>query len=152
MQTIMAKFTTGGIIKRTPQDVFDFIADPASLARWQVNTEQAEWTTSGQPGVGSTFKIIALNGGKKAEVQMQITDWDPPHRHGFKSIQVPSPVESVQAITTLTPTPEGTQLTLEGEVVVSGIFKLIEGLLIKQVKKQDTSSFEALKQIMETGS
>jgi hypothetical protein len=82
---------------------------------------------------------------------MEITIWEPPIRHGFKSTTIPFPFKGVAGVTTLEPTENGTQLTLQGQVTTAGILRLVEGLLSKQVKKQDASNNHTLRQLLEAG-
>ncbi len=55
----MDKFTVSVFINRSPQDVFDFLSNPAIKHKWIPMYESAAaWTSSGEPGVGSTFRTI----------------------------------------------------------------------------------------------
>jgi len=133
----MKKFESVKIIKRPPQDVFDYIAAPANFAKWQSNTEYAEWASPGLPGIGANFKVVTKFLGGNTESLLEVTYWDPPNRYGFKSIKIPFPIASIEGITTLAPKENGTQLTLEGRVALVGLFKWAEGFFGEQTKKQD---------------
>ncbi|MCL7453465.1 MAG: SRPBCC family protein [Anaerolineae bacterium] len=121
------------------------------MARWQANTVSAEWTSADTPGVGSTFVVVTRTPVGTTEAVMEITIWEPPIRHGFKSTTMPFPFKGIAGVTTLEPTENGTQLTLQGQVTTVGILRLVEGLLSKQVKKQDASNNHTLKQLLEAG-
>ena len=82
----MITFETTEFINRPPQDVFAVLADPANYAKYQANTISAEWTSAGRPSVGSTFKVLSNTPGGTTEVMMEVTIWEPPHRHGVHSI------------------------------------------------------------------
>jgi uncharacterized protein YndB with AHSA1/START domain len=145
----MAKIEVTEFIKRPPQDVFEYLTDPATFPKWQSNAEYAEWTSAGMPGVGSTYKVVSKFLGSKTEAVLEVTIWDPPNRFGFKSIDIPFPIKSLAAVTTFAPKENGTQLTLEGQVATLGIFKLLESFLAKQAKKQDASNINTMKQLLE---
>ena len=145
----MAKFEITEFINHPSQDVFDYYTDPANMPKWQSNMEYAEWTSAGMPGIGSTFKVVTKILGGNTEAVMQVTIWDPPNRYGFKSIDIPFPIESIQGVTTFTPKENGTQLTLEGQVAAAGLFKVVESLLSRQAKKQDGSNIHTMKQLLE---
>jgi hypothetical protein len=150
-ESSMTTFETTDFINRPPQDVFAFLADPANLAKYQANTISAEWASTGTPGVGSTFKVLSKTPVGTTEVMMEVTIWEPPNRHGFRSIKVPFPFKRVNGVTTLVPKGNGTQLTLQGEFVAVGIFQLVEGLLGRQIIQQDASNIRAMKQLLEAG-
>ena len=50
----MGGFAVSTFIDRSPQDVFDFLSDPAIKHKWMPVMVSAAWTSSGEPGVGST--------------------------------------------------------------------------------------------------
>ena len=50
----MGKFTLSVFINRSQQDVFDFLSDPANISKWDSDFESAEWTSSGEPRIGTT--------------------------------------------------------------------------------------------------
>jgi carbon monoxide dehydrogenase subunit G len=133
-------------INRPPQEVWDFISDPANLAQWLSGADYAEWTSEGPPGVGSTLIEVGKVLGLKMESPVEITIWDPPNEFGRKSIGGPSPWESRMK---LEPKENGTQLTISGEAEFRGILKPAEGLIAKQIENQGEVDFEALKQLLE---
>jgi uncharacterized membrane protein len=51
----MYKFTKNVVINRSQQDVFNFLSNPTNMPQWQSAVESAEWTSTGTPGVGSTY-------------------------------------------------------------------------------------------------
>jgi hypothetical protein len=147
----MANFETTEFIQCPPQTVFEYLTNPANMAKWQANTVSAEWTSAGTPGIGSTFKVVSKAPGGTIEAVLEITIWEPSICQGFKSTTMPFPFKGIAGVTTLTPKENGTQLTLQGQVTTVGIFKLVEGLISKQVGKQDASNIQTLKQLLEAG-
>lgn len=147
----MITFETTEFINRPPQEVFAFLADPAIYAKYQANTISAEWTSTGAPGVGSTFKALSKTPGGTTEIMMEVVVWEPPNRHGVHSIKIPFPFKKANGVTTLVPKENGAQLTFQGEYVTIGIFRLVEGFLGKQIKQQDASNIRTMKQLLEAG-
>lgn len=47
----MGEFALSVFINRSPQDVFDFLSDPANLSKWNASYKSAEWASNaaGQP-------------------------------------------------------------------------------------------------------
>ena len=144
----MYTFEKSLFINRPPQEVFDFATNPANFAQWQSSVECAEWTSDGPPGVGSTFMIVTKFLGRKIEAEVEMTGWDPPNLSSFKSVGGPFPVAGTSRYETKE---NGTKVTLEGQIKPAGFFKLVEGLIGKQVQKQDGDNFDALKLLLEAG-
>jgi hypothetical protein len=147
----MVKFEIYEFIKRPPEAVFDYFADPANLPQWQAITEHAEWVSTGKPGVGSIFKVISSIGGSPAEVMLQVAIWERPYRYAFRSIEAPFPLKRLEGVTTLTPKEDGTNLAFKGQIGLSTFFKLGESLVSKQLSKQDGANIILMKQALEAG-
>ena len=72
-------------INRSPQDVFDYVGDPANDANWLSGTESSAWTSEPPHGVGSTQESVVRFLGRRIEGTNEITIWDPPKTMGLKS-------------------------------------------------------------------
>jgi len=144
----MYKFTASVFINRPPQEVFDFITDPANTAKYQSSTESAEWVTEGPPGVGSIFKTKVKFLGRMIEANVQVIGWDPARMYAAKTISGPIPFEST---TRLEPQGEGTLVTDTIQAELGGFFKLAEGMVGKQLEKTVETDHSALKLILEAG-
>ena len=144
----MYTFESSIFINRPPQDVFDFMNNPANSPQWQSGTQSAEWTSDGPPGVGSTFKVVTSFLGRKIEATVEITGWDPPSQSGIKAVGGPIPFESTS---TYEAQGDGTLLTETGQAEFGGFFKMAEGLVGKQLEKQGESNRAALKLLLEVG-
>ena len=147
----MYKFTKRVFVNRSQQDVFDFMSDPAHLNQWQPTIESAAWTSPGMPGVGSTYKLDVKMFGRTSETLFEITSWDPPNRYGYRSVNISSPVESIESVISLAPMENGTQMTFEAHLAASGLFKLIEGMFGKLAEKTDGKNIDTAKQLLEGG-
>ena len=142
----MYEYEMNIFINRSPQDVFNFVSNPNNFVQWQNRVEFGEWTTNGSPGVGSTFRNINSFLGRKIEAKHKITGWNPPIQYSFKSIG------SIQGGITrkFQPQADGTLLIETGQLEIGGIFKLLEGLLGKQIEKSHKTSLPALKLVLES--
>jgi len=146
----MRKFTVSVVINRSQQDVFDFLSDPANLPKWNSNFASAEWTTSDTPKTGSTYRVLAKMSGKENEGLFEITQWNPPHGYGYKSVsRLPFPIERIESAVKLAPKENGTQLTFESQFGLVGILKVAEGMFRKLAEKGDQSNFETAKRLLE---
>ena len=144
----MGTFEFSIFINRPPQEVFDYISNPENDLLWQPNLISSEWTTAEPAGVGSTKHVVTRVFGRKVEVNVEYTDWDPPNMYRFKSDDGPF---SLVGTTKFEPKENGTQISLEGQIEGTGILKLVEGLIIRQAEKQDRANFETLKHLLEAG-
>jgi uncharacterized protein YndB with AHSA1/START domain len=146
----MGKFTLNVFVNRSQQDVFDFLSDPANLSKWNSNFAAAEWTSSDPPGLGSTYKVLAKMPGGKNEGLFEITQWEPPHRYGYKSISgLPFPIESIESTVMLASKENGTQITFESQFGLAGILKFAEGMFRKLAEKGDGDNFDTAKRLLE---
>ncbi len=135
-------------INRPQQEVFDFFTNPANDAQWRSSSVSGEWTSEGPVGVGSTSRAVDKLLGRKIESTSEVTVWDPPNQVARKSVGGPIPFELTAK---LEPKEGGTQLTLSGQAELGGFFKMAEGLVCKQIAKQNDADFDALKLLLEAG-
>ena len=144
----MIAFEKSVFISRPPQEIFDFVSNPANDTQWQGSIEAAEWTSEGPPGVGSTQRSVIRFLGRKIDSTNEITVWDPPNQFGQKSLSGPIPFEFTVKFESQE---NGTQLTENFQAEVGGFFKLAEGLVGKQMEKEFDTDLGALKLLLEAG-
>ena len=137
-------------INRPHQQVFDYLAGDNDT-QWQSQTLSSEWTSPGPVGVGSVKHVVNQSMGRQMEVDVEYTRWDPPHRYSFKTLNTPFPFKAIQGTISLAPMNGGTQMTMDVQVESVGVFRLLEGLMLSQFKKQDASNMKALKRLLEAG-
>lgn len=142
----MVSFEETISIDRPLQEVFEYISDPANEPEWR-NAEFSEWTSEEPYGVGSTQRSVSKLLGRELDTTVEVTEWDPPGRAAFKSVGGPFPF---QYSVTLKPEGEGTKLSMQGKAEVGGFFKLAEGLLTGQMRKQFKNDFKTLKSVLES--
>lgn len=133
-------------INRPPAVVFGYMTDPANDPLWQKQLIALEWVTPEPAGVGSIKRVTTRVFGWKTEGTAEYTAWDRPKRYGFASAAGPF---SVAGETALEGQEGGTLVTMHGQVEAARIARLLEGLLIRQVGKQDLDNFNSLKDLLE---
>ena len=144
----MINFEKSLFINRPQQEVFDYLSNPANDAQWQSSTEVSEWTSEGPPGVGSTQRSVIKLLGRKIDSSLEVTTWDPPQQLGFKVVSGPIPFEGTLKLESQE---NGTQVTQTVQAEPGGFFKIAEGLVSKQIEKQISTDFDALKLQLEAG-
>jgi carbon monoxide dehydrogenase subunit G len=142
----MFTFERSIFINRPPQEVFDFMANPANDVKWRESAVSSEWTSEGPPGVGSTLRSVDKILGREMESTSEITAWEPPNHYGQKAIGGPVPFEMTVK---LEAEGDGTQLTMSGNAEPGGFFKLAEGLVRQQLEKQFDTDLKGLKSKLE---
>jgi len=123
----MQKFTVSVLINRSQQDVFDFLSDAANFQRWMPMMQSAAWTSSGEPGVGTTGRGIMKMAGREMELLLEVTQWDAPGMLGFKILNVPFPLEATEYVYRLEPEGGGSRLTLDGEIEMVRFLRFTAG-------------------------
>jgi hypothetical protein len=148
----MATFTVTTFTNRPVQDVFDFLSNPAIKHKWIPMYESAAaWTSSGEPGVGSTVRAIMKTAGKETEMPLEITQWDVPNRYGYKMLTVPFPMKAMAHSFRLEPEDGGTRVSQVGEFEMVSILRFAAGLMGKIAAKLNGSELKTLKQLLEAG-
>jgi len=141
----MITVETSIFINRPQQEVFDFVSNPTNNAQWQRNTQSAEWTSDGPPGIGSTFRIVYRRLWFNMEGTAEITTWEPPNTLSIKAVRGPIPLEFTYYFKARG---AGTQMTSKSQADVGGLF---QWLIDKQFGKQLDTSLNALKLVLESG-
>lgn len=144
----MITFEIGILIDRSVEDVFAFVSNPMNLPKWQSMVATVEPASSGFVGVGSKYKVHSELMGRKIDGVMEITDYDPPSKFGFKNVA--GPVQ-IRAMASFKSVGTGTHLSLNAEGEPGGVFKLAEGVLARQVKSQMEDNLKRLKSVLESG-
>lgn len=142
----MRTFEFSVFIDRPPQEVFDFMTNPDNAPQWQEGLISSEWITPEPAGVGSRKRGVTRFMGREIGAEEEYTEWDRPRGYAFKGA---TRVSSFSGVTKFEARDDGTLVTLAGQVEVSGILKLAEGLLVRQVEKQDRGNFDTLKRVLE---
>jgi carbon monoxide dehydrogenase subunit G len=147
----MGEFAVSTFIDRSPQDVFDFLSDPAIKHKWMPMLESAAWTSSGEPGVGSTVGAIMKMAGKETEMQLEITQWNVPNRYGYKILTVLFPLKAMAHTFRLEPEDDGTRVSEVGEFEMVSILRFAAGLMGKMASRMNQNELNTLKQLLEAG-
>jgi carbon monoxide dehydrogenase subunit G len=150
-QYTMGQFSVSVLINRSQQDVFDFLSDPAIKHKWMPMLESAAWTSSGEPGVGSTVGAMMKMAGKETEMQLEINQWDVPNRYGYKILTVMFPLKAMAHSFRLEPEGGGTRVSQVGEFEMVSILRFAAGWMRKMATRMNQNELNTLKQLLEAG-
>ena len=145
----MNTFTLSFFINRSQQDVFDFLSDPANLSKWDSDFESAEWTSSGVPGIGSTYRASGKRLGSEKDGFFEIVRWNRPNGYSYKVKERMFLFEHAETAITLKPKDNGTEATFEYQFEIIGRLKFAEGFAAKMGKKRIESNLDTAKRLLE---
>jgi uncharacterized membrane protein len=144
----MAKMEASVVIDRPIEEVLAYVTDASSWPKWEEGLLEAEQTSMGPVGAGTTFRGTNQFMGQKMEWTSEITEYEPNKKVGHKIISGPM---SVQQTLTFELVDGGTKFSLVAEGETGGLFKVAEPIVNRMMKKQLEGNLARLKQILEAG-
>lgn len=128
------------------EKVFTYVADARNLLNWQADLIENEQLTEGPIRVGSRFREIRQTGPRKANIQAEITAFEPNKRFATKIIV--GPQATIQYA--FNSEQGGTRVTYHFSLQTSGLMRLMEPLMAGPIKQGAEADFQKLKQILES--
>jgi uncharacterized membrane protein len=144
----MATFEMSVAINRPAADVFKALTDFDSYKKWMSGVIESKILSASPMGVGSQYRFVSEFMGQKVESEGEVTEFNPPTRYAWKSIKGPFPMEET---TTLESAGGSTTVKIATKAELGGFFKLAEGMVIGQAKKQFEADYQKLKEMLEAG-
>jgi uncharacterized membrane protein len=135
-------------IDRSPQDVWAYIADFPRGPEWIPGQIEKRAITPEPYGAGTRIKAVQKVPGRTVEGTFEIADWQPAARLVERSIDGPL---QVQVNYHLAPTPTGTALTITYDIAGSGLYKVVELLTARSIRKSLPGALTTLKRNVESG-
>jgi len=136
-----------GIEINCPVDkAFAFTTNAGNWNKWHVIIPEAEQTSPGPVGVGTTFRGTNRMMGRTMQWTASTTEYEPPKKFG-KNITSGSVL--IEQHNTYVPTERGLKFTIAYDVKVNGFLKLISPIMVSTMRKELKKSLVNLKQILE---
>jgi Polyketide cyclase / dehydrase and lipid transport. len=142
----MARIEESVEIHSPAEKAFAYITDAKSWNKWQSVILEAEQTSQGSVGIGTTFRGTTRMMGRSMPWTAKTTEFEPPKKFG-KTITSGSLLIEQHEI--FQPVSGGTRFTLNYDVTVSGLLILLSPLLIRSMRTELRKSLINLKQILE---
>ena len=142
----MARVEVSIVINRPVEEVCAYLCDIRNSPEWQSHILEAEQTSEGPVGVGSTFRGVATFLGRRMEWTSEVTEFEPNRRSKEKSAVGPMPLEETF---TFEPVEGGTRVTLIGEGEPRGFFRLADPIVVRMFRRQVEANLANLKEILE---
>jgi carbon monoxide dehydrogenase subunit G len=144
-EAAMARIEGTVTIRRSVEEVFDFMNDPENDPKWQ--PEVLESHADGPLGVGTTLSLKRKLMGRELEARAEIIEYERPRKSAVRSTSGPFPFEGGYEFEEVDSST--TRVHFYGDVQPGGFFKLAEGLVVKQLQKEFESNLANLKALLE---
>jgi uncharacterized protein YndB with AHSA1/START domain len=141
----MARMEASVVINRPIDEVFAYVMDAGNWTEW-AGLPEAERTSEGPVGVGTTLRGVSQFLGRRGEWTSEVTEYEPNRKMEQKIIWGPM---SIQQSVTCEPVEGGTRFTMVSKGETGGIFKLAEPVVNRMMQRQLESNLANLKDILE---
>jgi uncharacterized protein YndB with AHSA1/START domain len=147
----MAPIVSSIEIARPPQEVYQYVTDPARIPEWQESAVDTRVEGGGPAAMGSRVVVTRRVGRGERAMTTEVTDLTPPRSWGGRGID--GPVRGIFT-GTVEPLDDGarSRVTIELDFEGHGLGKLLVPLLVRpQVRKEMPRNMETLKARLESG-
>ena len=128
----MARIDGEIVIDRPVDVVFDYVGDQSNEPQYNPQMVRAEKITAGPVGAGTKFCSAVASRGRTAEMLIEITGYDRPHRLASATTMQQA---DISYTLTFEPAGSGTRMRWSGQVRPKGAVKLLEaGLAAMRVE------------------
>jgi len=142
----MSRIEEGVEINCPVGKAFAFTTDAANWNKWQSILPEAEQTSQGPVGIGTTFKGTSRLMGRSMKWTARATEYEPDRKFG-KNIESGSVF--IEQHNTYHPTPKGLKFTISYDVNVNGFLKVLSPMIVGSMREELKKSLGNLKQILE---
>jgi uncharacterized membrane protein len=143
----MARIEERVDIKRPADVVFAYTTHAKNWPKWQSTMPEAEQTSPGPVGVGTTFKGVIRMMGRSMKWTAKATEYEPNRKFG-KSIACASVTNEQH--NAYDPIEGGTRFTIVYEMKVGGLMKLFSPMIVSSTRKGLRKALNNLKSLLET--
>jgi carbon monoxide dehydrogenase subunit G len=135
------------VINRPLDEVFASLADLESNVKWRSGTVEAQQTSTGPIGVGTTYRMVNSVFGRRLEGEAEVTEFEPNRKFVTKTRSG----YSIEAERIFEPVEDGTKVTFVVKADLAGFFQLAEPLVAGMGKRRLESDVADLKDLIESG-
>ena len=144
----MAPITGRAEVARPAQEVFGYVTDPSTMPEWQQGCVSGRLDTP-TTRVGSRCTTVRTIGGRRREVNTEVTAYEPPRRWADRGID--GPIRAIVAVT-VEPLADGSQsrVTIELDFSGHGFGRLLLPLVRRGAAAEMPGNMARLKQRLES--
>ena len=129
-----------------PEQVFALLGDLTRAPEWVPDLVSVEKLGSGPVGVGTRYHEVVKMGSQTSEAELEVTDYDPPRLFAHKGRGGPS---TFTGRFVLEPDGDGTRVTHEYTVKLSGFAKLMTPFVVGWVRKNTEAASANVRRVLE---
>lgn len=133
-------------IARPPEAVFDCVSDERNEPKYNPHMVRAEKSTSGPVGVGTRFEATMTAGRRRADMVIELTEYDRPNRIGSRTT---TSMAAIDGVITLAAAPGGTRLRWSWELRPKGFARLARPLVLSMGRRQERAIWHSMKAYLE---
>ena len=134
-------------IRRSPEDVFAFVADGTTAPQWRPGVLDIRLASGS--GLGARYEQgVKGPGGRRIAADYEVTAWDPPRHLAFAAVAGPARPTGEYRLEAI---PEGTRLTFSLDAVVGGLKGLFMGRAVQGTMDAEMASLDRLTSVLEAG-
>jgi len=138
-------------VDAAPQEVFELVTDPESFPEWMSGVKEARLGVGNKPGLGATLVTECVYRGNTFKVTHEVTEFEPPSRFAFRTVEGPYPTASTFAFR---PDEDGTLISYEQDVIADSLyarlmFTVFALLTRRMVKKRLAWELDELADLVE---
>jgi uncharacterized membrane protein len=138
---------TSTTIRRPPDQVAAFAADPANAPDWYANIESVEWETAPPLAVGSRIAFVAQFMRRRIAYTYEVTEYLPGELLRMRTAQGPFPMETTY---TWRPAGEGaTEMSLRNRGRPAGFSRVAAPFMARAVRRSNKKDLAALRELLE---
>jgi hypothetical protein len=128
------------------EKAFAFTTDAASWSKWQTMIPDAEQTSTGPVGVGTTFKGTNHLMGRTMKWTAQVIDYEKNKKFGKN---ITSGSVFIEQHNTYDSVKDGLKFTIVYDTKVNGFLRILSPMIVSSMQKELKKSLGNLKQILE---
>ncbi len=128
------------------EKVFTYSTDPTKWHTWMSIIPEAEQTSPGTVGVGSTFRGTTRLMGRTMPWTATATEYEPPGKFGKN---ITSGSVFIEQHNTYQSIATGARVTIIYDITIGGLTQLMAPLMIRSLRAELGKSLGTLKQILE---
>lgn len=142
----MARIEESVEIKRPADKVFAYMIDVKTWPRWDSGLLEAEQTSPGQMGIGTTIRADMRAMGRRMALTAKVTEYEPNKKWGGTVSSGNMQLEEHFIFDSIA---GGTKLTRVYDVQLGGILKLLAPMVLSSMRSGSKKSLSNLKSILE---
>lgn len=134
------------VIRRSVEEVFDFVADERNEPRYNRAMRASEMLTDGPIGAGTRFRAEMVSGKRVLPMMVEFTEFDRPRR--LFSVSKMSRMV-VRGGLTFEPVEDGTRMSWRWDITANGVLRFLGPVVWFIGWRQERRIWSSLKELLE---